>query len=53
MATTSAPPLGLMPRSIHNQHRAQEIVAAMDRYIDASKKIPRAWIEELMEIYSE
>lgn len=49
----SAPPIGLIPLSIHRQKRAAEIVAAMDRYVQASKKIPLAWLKELTEIYSD
>ena len=42
-----------MPKNIHDQKRAAEIVAAMDRYIQASKKLPREWLDELADIYVE
>lgn len=53
MATTSAPPIGLIPKFVRDQERAREILAAMDRYIDAGKKIPRAWVEELTQLVVE
>ena len=44
------PPLGLMPRSIHDKARILEILAAMDRYIRADKAVPAKWFNELREI---
>ena len=44
------PPLGLMPRSIHRDHRIKEILEAMQRYADKQKAIPEEWFEELMEL---
>lgn len=46
-AVTKAPPLGLRPRWIATQDRAQEIVNAMTRYIAVDKPIPEEWTEEL------
>lgn len=45
------PPLGLIPRNIHRQKRALEIIAAMDRYVRANKPIPTEWFEELQDYY--
>jgi len=40
------PPLGLMPRYIHNEKRLEDIKNAISRYSDAGREIPREWIEE-------
>lgn len=47
MATTSAPPIGLIPKFVRDQERAREVLAAIDRYVLAGKKVPREWMEEL------
>ncbi|BDD79631.1 hypothetical protein [Burkholderia phage FLC9] len=44
------PPLGLRPRFIVAEERAREITAAMSRYFDADKEIPKEWHEELDEL---
>ena len=44
------PPLGLMPRWLHNKRRKREIVEAMLRYIDAGVAIPNEWIQELQDL---
>lgn len=43
---SKAPPLGLRPRWIATQDRAQEIVNAMTRYNLAAKEYPDSWTEE-------
>lgn len=45
-----APPLGITPRNIHNAHRANDLSAAICRYISASKKVPAEWYEELQQL---
>jgi hypothetical protein len=45
------PPIGLKPRSIHNQERGLEISAAVHRYIAANKPVPREWLLELCDLY--
>jgi hypothetical protein len=50
---STAPPLGLIPKWVRDEQRALEIVEAMLRYVAFSKKIPRAWLDELAEIYVE
>lgn len=47
------PPLGLKPKSIHDRERAMEIIAAMERYTNANKKIPREWICEIADLICE
>lgn len=44
------PPLGLIPRKIHNQHRANAIHEAVNRYISAGMAVPIEWIEEYNEL---
>jgi ribosomal protein S27E len=46
----SKPPLGIMPRRIHDSIRARELVNAIERYIDACKEIPIEWVEEYNEL---
>jgi hypothetical protein len=53
MAMTSAPPIGLTPKFIRDQERAEEILAAMARFVQAGKKIPKAWFDELAQIVGE
>ena len=47
------PPLGLKPKTIHDQQRAIEILEAMKRYVLADKAIPNEWIGELGNLYGE
>lgn len=48
------PPLGLTPRKIYweklNQHRRQDIIAAMQRQVDAKVDIPVEWCQELIDL---
>lgn len=44
------PPLGLMPRFIHDEKRMHEILDACNRFIQASRPVPIEWIEELNEL---
>ena len=46
------PPLGIKPRTIHDEQRRDEIIDACNRYIEAKKAIPYEWIEELFENYN-
>lgn len=41
------PPLGLIPKHIHDTMRKKEILEAMQRYTDAGKAIPVEWLDEL------
>lgn len=43
----TAPPIGLIPKFIRDRERGQEILAAMGRYIESGKPIPRSWLDEL------
>lgn len=48
------PPLGLKPRKIYwedlNYHRRQDIIAAMQRRVDAKMDIPVEWCKELIDL---
>ena len=44
------PPLGLTPRSFLDLQRTKEILAAMDRYVEAGRFIPEEWTDELNEL---
>ena len=48
--TNKKPPLGLMPRKLWDEKRADEIRAAIERYQEAGVVIPAEWIEEYDEI---
>ena len=48
--TEIAPPIGLMPKKIHQEHRMMDICAAMLRYIEVGLPVPEEWIEELSEL---
>ena len=47
------PPLGLMPKGIHQYKRMISITEAMERYSKEDKHIPLAWVEELKELLEE
>lgn len=44
------PVLGLVPKSIHDQLRYNEIVKAMNRYTEVGQEIPEDWWNELGEL---
>jgi hypothetical protein len=45
---SAAPPIGLIPKFVRDRERAQEILTAMSRYVEAGKPIPRGWVNELL-----
>ena len=47
------PPIGLTPRKTHNWQRAQDIMAALTRYVAQSKPIPKEWLDELSDLCGE
>jgi hypothetical protein len=53
-ATPIKPPLGLIPRKIYweelNYHRRQDIIAAMQRRMEAKMDIPVEWCKELIDL---
>jgi len=52
--TPIKPPLGLKPRKIYweelNYHRRQDILAAMQRRVEAKMDIPVEWCQELIDL---
>lgn len=50
MENSQKPPLGLKPRHIHDSERIDEILCAIERYIDASMPIPKSWVNELRDL---
>ena len=46
------PPVGIMPRAIHNKYRVNDLIDAMARYTKEGRNIPREWINELDDINS-
>ena len=40
-------PIGIMPKFIHDELRADQLRAAIKRYKKANKPIPKEWIKEL------
>jgi len=45
--TSEKPPIGIIPKGIHDRSRAVDIINAVQRYVQAGKSVPIAWIEEL------
>ena len=45
------PPIGIMPRWLHDEKRAMEIKEAIRRYQAADYPIPIEWVEELKDLY--
>ena len=41
------PPLGVSPKDMWDRKRREDLSAAMDRYLEAGKKIPKEWLEEI------
>lgn len=44
------PPVGLIPKKVHDNHRVDEIFNAMKRFSKAEYPIPIEWIDELIEL---
>ena len=48
-----APPIGLIPKHIHDSKRFNEVCGAISRYFNAGLKIPVEWIEEYNKLIGE
>ena len=46
------PPLGIMPRKMHDSIRAKNLLDAMLRYSKANMCIPIEWLEEFKQLDS-
>ncbi|WP_250538802.1 MULTISPECIES: hypothetical protein [unclassified Caballeronia] len=47
------PPLGLVPKYIHDERRLKEILGAIERYSEAQLLIPVEWVTELAGLINE
>lgn len=45
------PPLGVMPRFLHDELRMKDLTDAIRRYIEAGLAYPIEWEQELHELY--
>lgn len=52
MSELKKPPLGLKPRWVHDLRRVEDILDAIERYTDANMSIPKAWVEELKDLFN-
>lgn len=44
------PPIGIVPKSLHDFKRISEIVNAIERYAEAEMPVPKEWVEELKQL---
>lgn len=44
------PPIGIIPKKIHNLHRMLDLIEAMDNFVTYNKKIKPEWIDELTKL---
>lgn len=47
------PPLGVMPKQIHDLIRTRDLAAAIERYLIAQKQVPEEWINEYNHLINE
>lgn len=47
---TEKPPLGLIPKYHYEYQRLQDIIGAINRYLEAELEVPVIWLEEYNEI---
>ncbi len=47
------PPLGLKPRKLHEEERHKEVLAAIQRCIQADKMVPVEWFQEALDYLCE
>lgn len=46
MAELETPPLGIMPKRLHDEMRMNGLRMAIQRYLAAQKPVPTEWISE-------
>ncbi|WP_319764477.1 hypothetical protein [Maridesulfovibrio sp.] len=44
------PPLGIMPRKLHDESRLKALYLAAARYNQAEKTVPAEWADEMLEL---
>lgn len=47
------PPLGIMPKRFHDEERFKNLIAAIERYIEAKLQVPLEWIVEYNQLVKE
>jgi len=47
---SSRPPIGLMPKKLHQEKRFYDVCSAIARHYSAGFKIPIEWVEEYNEL---
>lgn len=52
MKNNTAPPIGLIPKFIHDENRLKDVIDAIERYCNAKLQIPYEWVEEYNELLS-
>lgn len=40
------PPLGVIPRRLHDEHRIKDLKAAINRYLENNQEVSAEWIDE-------
>lgn len=45
------PPIGLVPKTLHDRMRTFSIIDAMERYASANKPVPVEWVHELISLH--
>jgi len=40
------PPIGLKPKWLHDEQRQKECKEAIERYVNAGRKVPQEWLDE-------
>ena len=44
------PPLGIIPKKLHDEERLKQIVEAIIRYVESHERISSHWIDEYHEL---
>ena len=47
---SSKPPLGIIPKNLHEEKRLDKLRRAIQRYFDAELKLPVEWVMEYNEL---
>lgn len=46
MEQVTKPPLGVIPKWIHDEHRREDVGSAIIRYVEACLPVDPEWVEE-------
>jgi hypothetical protein len=50
-STIEKPPIGLKPKWLHDEQRQRECKEAIERYVNARRKVPQEWLDEYNSYY--